>query len=143
MGWNVYREETFERPKERGIILENAELTPCPASLSAWDSLTDGEKRLSARMMEVFAAYGEQVDYEVGPVLDYVKMLPGADNAMIIYIVGDNGASAEGGFGPGRVRRMSQEGCESLDSPNMRLRLLAHAENTMPCHAPDNGPPTG
>ncbi|WP_353476748.1 arylsulfatase (plasmid) [Salipiger sp. H15] len=98
MGWDGYREETFERQKERGIIPENAELTPRPASLPAWDSLSDDQKKLSARMMEVFAAYGEQVDYEVGRVLDYVKTLPDADNTMIIYIVGDNGASAEGGF---------------------------------------------
>ncbi|MDS9467476.1 arylsulfatase [Paracoccus sp. MBLB3053] len=98
MGWDVYREQTFERQKERGIIPANAELTPRPDSLPAWDSLNDDQKRLYTRMMEVFAAYGEQVDYEVGRVLDYVKTLPDADNTMIIYIVGDNGASAEGGF---------------------------------------------
>ncbi|WP_134680149.1 arylsulfatase [Paracoccus ravus] len=98
MGWDAYREQTFERQKERGIIPANAELTPRPASLPAWDSLNDDQKKLYTRMMEVFAAYGEQVDYEVGRVLDYVKTLPDADNTMIIYIVGDNGASAEGGF---------------------------------------------
>lgn len=98
MGWDAYREQTFKRQKEMGIVPANAELTPRPASLPAWDSLNDDQKRLYTRMMEVFAAYGEQVDAEVGRVLDYVNTLPDADNTMIIYIVGDNGASAEGGF---------------------------------------------
>lgn len=98
MGWDVYREQTFQRQKKRGIIPENAELTKRPASLPAWDSLKDDQKRLYTRMMEVFAAYGYQVDQEVGRVLNYVATLPDANNTMIIYIVGDNGASAEGGF---------------------------------------------
>ncbi|WP_210240397.1 sulfatase-like hydrolase/transferase [Amaricoccus solimangrovi] len=98
MGWDAYRERTFQRQKEMGIVPGNAELTPRPASLPAWDSLNDDQKRLSERMMEVFAAYGEQVDEEVGRVLGYVGTLPDADNTMILYIIGDNGASAEGGF---------------------------------------------
>ncbi len=98
MGWDAYREQTFERQKAQGIIPADAELTPRPASLPAWDSLSDDQKRLYARMMEVFAAYGEQVDAEVGRVLDYVAKLPDADNTLVLYIIGDNGASAEGGF---------------------------------------------
>lgn len=98
MGWDAYREQTFQRQKQRGIIPQDAELTKRPASLPAWDSLNGDQKRLYARMMEVFAAYGYQVDQEVGRVLDYVATLPDANNTMIIYIVGDNGASAEGGF---------------------------------------------
>jgi len=98
MGWDAYREQTFKRQKELGIIPENTALTERPASLPAWDSLSDDQKRLYTRMMEVFAAYGYQVDREVGRVLDYVATLPDANNTMIIYIVGDNGASAEGGF---------------------------------------------
>lgn len=98
MGWDVYREQTFARQKELGIVPQDAVMTERPASLPAWDSLNDDQKRLYARMMEVFAAYGEQVDAEVGRVLDYVDALPDADNTLVIYIVGDNGASAEGGF---------------------------------------------
>jgi len=98
MGWDAYRQQTFEKQKAMGIIPQDADLTPRPASLPAWDSLSDDQKRLYERMMEVFAAYGEQVDHEVGRVLDYVDSLPDADNTLVIYIVGDNGASAEGGF---------------------------------------------
>ena len=82
----------------RGVVPQNAKLTPRPAGLPAWDSLTADQKRLYARMMEVFAGYGAHVDYEVGRVLDAVAKLPDADNTLIIYIVGDNGASAEGGI---------------------------------------------
>src|SRR4029453_7026547 len=69
-----------------------------PAGLPAWESLNADQKRLYARMMEVFAGYGAHVDHEVGRVLDAVAKLPDSDNTMIIYIVGDNGASAEGGI---------------------------------------------
>ncbi|MCB1351928.1 MAG: arylsulfatase [Rhodobacteraceae bacterium] len=98
MGWDAYREQTFARQKERGIIPTETKLTERPASLAAWESLDEDQKRLYARMMEVFAAYGAQVDQEVGRVLDYVASLPDAANTLILYIVGDNGASAEGGF---------------------------------------------
>jgi arylsulfatase len=98
MGWDEYRKQTFERQKKLGIIPRDAVLTPRPQSLPAWDSLNADQKRLYARMMEVFAAYGDQVDQEVGRVLDYVAKLPDADNTLIIYIIGDNGSSAEGGL---------------------------------------------
>ena len=98
MGWDEYRKQTFERQKQLGVIPQDAQLTPRPESLPAWDSLNADQKKLYSRMMEIFAAYGAQADYEVGRVLDYVASLPDADNTMIIYIVGDNGSSAEGGF---------------------------------------------
>ncbi len=98
MGWDEYRKQTFQRQKDLGIIPQDAVLTPRPKSLPAWDSLDEKKKKLYSRMMEVFAAYGKQVDHEVGRVLDYVATMPDADNTMILYIVGDNGASAEGGF---------------------------------------------
>lgn len=98
MGWDEYRKQTFERQKKLGIIPQDTILTPRPASLPAWDSLDANKKKLYARMMEVFAAYGKQVDDEVGRILDYVASMPDAENTLILYIVGDNGGSAEGGF---------------------------------------------
>lgn len=68
------------------------------ARLPAWDSLSDDRKRLYARMMEVLAACGAEVDHEVGRGLDHVANLPDTDNTLILNIIGDNGASAEGGF---------------------------------------------
>jgi len=98
MGWDKYREQTFERQKKLGVIPKDTILTPRPKSLPAWDSLNADQKKLYSRMMEIFAAYGAHVDYEVGRVLDYVHTLPDADNTLIIYVVGDNGSSAEGGI---------------------------------------------
>jgi arylsulfatase len=89
---------TFERQKKLGVVPPDAKLTARPESLPAWDSLKADQKRLYARMMEAFAGFGAQVDYEMGRVLDAVATLPDADNTLIIYILGDNGASAEGGL---------------------------------------------
>jgi arylsulfatase A-like enzyme len=98
MGWDKYREETFARQKTLGVIPAAAKLTVRSQGLPAWDSLNADQKRLYARMMEVFAAYGAHVDYHMGRVVDAVKKLPGAANTLFIYIAGDNGASAEGGI---------------------------------------------
>jgi arylsulfatase len=98
MGWDQYREETFARQKQLGVIPASTKLTARSAGLPAWDSLNLDQKRLYARMMEVFAAYGAHVDHHMGRVVDAVKQLPGAENTIFIYIAGDNGASAEGGI---------------------------------------------
>jgi arylsulfatase A-like enzyme len=98
MGWDKYREETLARQKKLGVVPPDTKLTERSAGLPAWDSLNADQKRLYARMMEVFAAYGAHVDYHMGRIVDAVKQLPDADNTLIIYIAGDNGASAEGGL---------------------------------------------
>lgn len=97
-GWDAYREATFQRQKQLGIVPANAKLTSRSAGLPAWDSLNDGQKRIYARMMEVFAGFAAHVDHHMGRIVDAVKQLPNADNTIFLYIVGDNGASAEGGL---------------------------------------------
>ncbi len=97
-GWDKVREEIFARQKKLGVIPAAAELTPRPAAFAAWDSLSADQKRLYARQMEVAAAYLEQTDYEVGRLLNNLRQGPHADNTLVLYIVGDNGASAEGGL---------------------------------------------
>jgi arylsulfatase A-like enzyme len=97
-GWDVYREETFKRQQANGVVPANAVLTPRPKELPAWESLSANQKKLFARMMEVFAAFTAETDHEMGRLLDVVRSLPDADNTMVIYQVGDNGASAEGGL---------------------------------------------
>lgn len=97
-GWDTYREQTIERQKKLGVIPENTDLTERSKGLPSWDELNDEQRRLYARMMEVFAGYGAHADYELGRVVDAVKALPDADNTIIIYIAGDNGSSAEGGL---------------------------------------------
>jgi arylsulfatase len=98
MGWDAYREQTIERQKKLGVVPKDTQLTTRSKGLPAWDSLNADQQRLYARMMEVFAGYGAQVDSEMGRIVDAVKQLPDADNTLFIYIAGDNGSSAEGGL---------------------------------------------
>ena len=97
-GWDKYREQTLERQKKLGVVPKDTKLTARSKGLPAWDSLNADQKRLYARMMEVFAGFGAHCDYEIGRVVDAVKAIPDSDNTLIIYIAGDNGASAEGGL---------------------------------------------
>ncbi len=97
-GWDVYREETFKRQQAIGVVPKDAKLTARSEGLPAWDSLNAGQKKVYARMMETFAGFSAHVDYHMGRVVDAVKAMPNADNTIFIYIVGDNGSSAEGGL---------------------------------------------
>ncbi|MBD2680988.1 MULTISPECIES: arylsulfatase [Nostoc] len=97
-GWDKLREEIFARQKQLGVIPANAQLTPRPQELPAWDSLSVEQKKLSAHMAEVFAGFLAHTDYEIGRLIDAVAQLGELDNTLVIYVVGDNGASAEGGL---------------------------------------------
>jgi len=97
-GWDVYRQQTFERQKQLGVIPADAQLTKRPAELPSWSSLSADQKRLFTRMMEVFAGFTAETDHEMGRLLEVVRALPDADNTLVFYEVGDNGASAEGGL---------------------------------------------
>jgi len=96
-GWDSLREETFARQKRTGIIPANAELTRRPKEIPSWDSQTPDQKKLEARQMEAFAGFGEHTDEQVGRLVDALHDMGVTDNTLFIYVVGDNGASAEGG----------------------------------------------
>ena len=95
-GWDVYRRKTFERQKQLGIIPPDTELTERPDLFPAWDSLSETQKKLYARQMEVFAGFSENADWNVGRLLDAIDDLGESDNTLVFYIWGDNGASMEG-----------------------------------------------
>ena len=95
-GWDELREQTFARQKELGLVPPDTQLTERPDIFPAWDSLTDSQKKLYARQMEVYAGYSENADWNVGRLLDAIDGLGDLDNTMIFYIWGDNGASMEG-----------------------------------------------
>ncbi len=96
-GWDKQREETFARQKKMGIVPANAKLTERSAGIPAWDSLDADHKKVAARMMEVYAAALSHADYQMGRILDAIAEQGELDNTLVIYIQGDNGASAEGG----------------------------------------------
>jgi len=96
-GWDKLREETLARQIKLGVVPARTKLTPRPAEIPAWDSLSADQKRLFARQMETFAGFGEHTDYEVGRLVQAIRDMGELDNTLFFYIVGDNGASAEGG----------------------------------------------
>ncbi|MGB2630239.1 MAG: arylsulfatase [Candidatus Omnitrophota bacterium] len=95
-GWDKVREETFRRQKDMGVIPPDAKLTPRPKEIPAWDPLSADQKRLFARMMEVYAGALSHCDHQIGRVIDTIEELGELDNTLVIYIMGDNGASGEG-----------------------------------------------
>jgi arylsulfatase A-like enzyme len=95
-GWDVFRERAFARQKELGVIPADTELTPRDDAFPAWDSLSDQERRLYARQMEVYAGFQENADHNVGRLLDELERMGELDDTLVFYIWGDNGASLEG-----------------------------------------------
>jgi arylsulfatase A-like enzyme len=96
-GWDKVREETLARQKQMGIVPANTKLTERSPGIPAWDSLDADHKKVAAHMMEVYAAALSHADYQMGRVLDAIQAMGELDNTLVIYIQGDNGASAEGG----------------------------------------------
>lgn len=96
-GWDKVREESFRRQLAAGVIPKGTRLTPRPAEIPAWDSLTPAQKAFAARTMEVAAAQLAYQDEQVGRVLDELQRMGELDNTLVAIIEGDNGASAEVG----------------------------------------------
>jgi arylsulfatase len=96
-GWDKVREETLARQKQLGIVPQNTKLTERAPGIPAWDSLNPDQKKVFAHMMEVYAGALAHADYQMGRVLDAIEEMGELDNTLVIYIQGDNGASAEGG----------------------------------------------
>jgi arylsulfatase A-like enzyme len=95
-GWDKLREMTLERQIKLGLVPAGTKLAPKPADIKDWDKLSADEKKLFTRQMEVYAGFAEQTDYEAGRLISTIKELGILDNTVIIFIAGDNGASAEG-----------------------------------------------
>jgi len=95
-GWDKVREETLARQIKLGIVPAGTKLTARPKEIPAWDSLSADQKKLYAHMMEVYAGCLAYCDHNIGRVIQAVEDTGELDNTMIIYIQGDNGASAEG-----------------------------------------------
>lgn len=96
-GWDKMREEILERQIANGVVPKGTPLAPKPAAIPDWDTLSDDEKRLFTRQAEVFAAFVEMTDHEIGRLIDAIERTGEKDNTMVILVYGDNGTSAEGG----------------------------------------------
>ena len=95
-GWDKVREETFARQKTLGVIPPECQLTARHKEIPAWDDMPEALKPVLRRQMEVYAGFMEYTDHHVGRLLDGLKKLGILDDTLVYYIIGDNGASAEG-----------------------------------------------
>jgi len=95
-GWERWREQVFARQQEMGVVPSGTRLTPRPPWVQDWDALSDGERRLFARMMEVFAGFLTHTDAQIGRLMDRLAALGVLDDTLVL-LISDNGTSAEGG----------------------------------------------
>ncbi|GAA1447829.1 arylsulfatase [Leifsonia poae] len=116
-GWDAQRERTFARQKELGVIPADAELTARHAEIPAWDDMPAALKPVLEREMEVYAGFMEHTDFHVGRVLDAIEDLGILDDTLIYYIIGDNGASAEGTLNGAFNEMANFNGMAGLETP--------------------------
>ena len=123
-GWHRQREMTFAKQKEMGIIPADAVLNPFTNDYQKWDELNDNEKRIAARGMEAYAAALAHADYQVGRVIDAIEEMGELKNTLVIYIMGDNGSSAEDPTGIGMTSEIATMGNKVADRPEYMLENL-------------------
>ena len=124
-GWDTQRERTFARQKELGVIPADAELTPRPEPIPAWDDMPEELKPILRRQMEVYAGFLEHTDHKVGRVVELLEQAEILDDTLIYYIIGDNGASAEGTFNGTFNEMINFNGAAALETPDY---LMAHLD---------------
>ena len=123
-GWDVQRERTLARQKELGVIPADAELTARHAEIPAWDDMPEELKPVLAREMEVYAGFLEHVDHHVGRLIDTIGDLGILDDTIIYYIIGDNGASAEGTLNGAFNEMANFNGMAALETPEFLLSKM-------------------
>jgi len=123
-GWDRLRAESFARQRALGVIPTSAELTPRPKELPAWADLSSVQKQIFARQMEVYAAFLSQTDAQIGRLLEGLRARGQDSNTLVIYVVGDNGGSAEGGLEGSDASTAYTDG-----EPNELASQLAHIDD--------------
>src|SRR5512136_1322931 len=123
-GWDKLREETFARQKKLGVIPADCQLTARPKEIPAWDEMPEALKPVLRRQMEVYAGFMEYTDYHVGRMLDSLKKLNIFDDTLVYYIIGDNGASAEGGINGCFNEMANFNGLAALETPEFLMARL-------------------
>jgi arylsulfatase A-like enzyme len=123
-GWDVLRERTFARQKEMGVIPADAELTARHAEIPAWDDMPDEMKPVLAREMEVYAGFLEHTDHHVGRLIDAIADLDILDDTLVYYIIGDNGASAEGTLNGAFNEMANFNGMAALETPEFMMSKI-------------------
>jgi arylsulfatase len=123
-GWDKLREETFARQKKLGVI-PDCQLTQRHKEIPSWDEMPAALKPVLIRQMEIYAGFMEYTDYHVGRLVDSIKRLGILDDTLIYYIIGDNGASAEGTLNGTYNEMINFNGASALETPEF---LMAHLD---------------
>jgi arylsulfatase A-like enzyme len=123
-GWDALRERTFARQQELGVIPADAELTARHAEIPAWDDMPEELKPVLRRQMEIYAGFLEFTDHHVGRLLDALEDLEILDNTLVYYIIGDNGASAEGTLNGTFNEMINFNGAAALETPQFMIERL-------------------
>ncbi len=131
MGWDKAREEILERQIALGVVPPDTKLTERIPEIPAWDSLSDVEKSLYARQMEVFAGQMEWVDLQIGRVVAELERIGELDNTLI-FVTSDNGASGEGGLAGTFNETYVLNGLQTPMEANLRAQEDWGRENTYP-----------
>jgi arylsulfatase A-like enzyme len=123
-GWDALRERTFAKQKELGVIPADAELTPRHEEIPAWEDMPEDLKPVLRRQMEIYAGFLEFTDHHVGRLLDAIEDLGVLDNTLVYYIIGDNGASAEGTINGTYNEMINFNGAAALETPEFMIERL-------------------
>lgn len=123
-GWDKLREETFARQKKMGVIPQDCQLTPRHKEIPSWDEMPAALKPVLIRQMEVYAGFMEFTDYHVGRLFDSLKKLNLLDDTLIYYIIGDNGASAEGTLNGTYNEMINFNGASALETPEFLMARI-------------------
>jgi arylsulfatase A-like enzyme len=123
-GWDVQRERTFAKQKELGVIPADADLTARHDEITAWDDMPEELKPVLARQMEVYAGFLEHTDHHIGRLVDAIEDLGVLENTIIYYIIGDNGASAEGTMNGAFNEMANFNGMAALETPEFMLSKM-------------------
>ncbi|MBP8303550.1 MAG: arylsulfatase [Phycisphaerae bacterium] len=122
-GWDKLREETLARQKKLGVVPPDAKLTKRPKEIPAWDAMDPKLKPVLARQMEVYAGFLEHTDHQVGRLIAALKDLEILEDTLIYVIIGDNGASAEGGL-PGTFNENIHLNGLELETPEFLIQRI-------------------
>ncbi len=123
-GWDALRERTFAKQKELGVIPADAELTERHAEIPAWDEMPEDLKPVLRRQMEIYAGFLEFTDHYVGRLLDALEDLGVLEDTLVYYIIGDNGASAEGTLNGTYNEMINFNGAAALETPEFMIERL-------------------
>jgi arylsulfatase A-like enzyme len=123
-GWDILREQIFARQKTLGVIPGDAQLTTRPAEIPAWEQMPAALKPILACEMEVYAGSLEHTDHHLGRLVDALKSLVVLDDTLIYYILGDNGASAEGTLNGCFNEMATLNGMPGIETPEFLMSKL-------------------